>query len=91
MDASKVVILDEPTAAPGVEEGKRVRQLIRDVRDRLPVIPINHYMPRVHEVADRIHIQRLGRRAAVSTPDPHPMTEAVAITTGAVEPPPPVA
>ena len=70
---SKVVILDEPTAALGVKEGNRVLQLIRDVRDRgLPVILISHNMPHVFEVADRIHIQRLGRRATVITPQsPH--------------------
>ena len=86
---SKVVILDEPTAALGVKEGNRVLQLIRDVRDRgLPVILISHNMPHVFEVADRIHIQRLGRRATVITPKSHTMSEAVAIMTGAAEPPP---
>jgi fructose transport system ATP-binding protein len=86
---SKVVILDEPTAALGVREGNRVLQLIRDVRDRgLPVILISHNMPHVFEVADRIHIQRLGRRVAQITPDSHSMSEAVAIMTGAAEPPP---
>ncbi|MEU4219339.1 ATP-binding cassette domain-containing protein [Actinoplanes sp. NPDC026623] len=86
---SKVVILDEPTAALGVKEGNRVLQLIRDVRDRgLPVILISHNMPHVFEVADRIHIQRLGRRATVITPESHSMSEAVAIMTGATEPPP---
>jgi fructose transport system ATP-binding protein len=89
---SKVVILDEPTAALGVKEGNRVLQLIRDVRDRgLPVILISHNMPHVFEVADRIHIQRLGRRAAVITPKSHSMADAVAIMTGAAEPPPPTA
>jgi fructose transport system ATP-binding protein len=89
---SKVVILDEPTAALGVKEGNRVLQLIRDVRDRgLPVILISHNMPHVFEIADRIHIQRLGRRATVITPKSHSMSEAVAIMTGAAEPPPPVA
>jgi fructose transport system ATP-binding protein len=89
---SRVVILDEPTAALGVKEGNRVLQLIRDVRDRgLPVILISHNIPHVYEVADRIHIQRLGRRATVITPRSHTMTEAVAIMTGAAEPPPPVA
>jgi fructose transport system ATP-binding protein len=89
---SKVVILDEPTAALGVKEGNRVLQLIRDVRDRgLPVILISHNMPHVFEIADRIHIQRLGRRATVITPQSHSMSEAVAIMTGAAEPPPPVA
>jgi fructose transport system ATP-binding protein len=89
---SKVVILDEPTAALGVKEGNRVLQLIRDVRDRgLPVILISHNMPHVFEIADRIHIQRLGRRATVITPQSHSMSEAVAIMTGAAEPPPAVA
>ena len=84
---SKVVILDEPTAALGVKEGNRVLQLIRDVRDRgLPVILISHNMPHVFEIADRIHIHRLGRRIAVISPKTHTMNEAVAIMTGATEP-----
>jgi fructose transport system ATP-binding protein len=63
-----------------------VLQLIRDVRDRgLPVIFISHNMPHVFEVADRIHIQRLGKRATVVTPRSHTMSEAVAIMTGAAE------
>ena len=82
---SRVLILDEPTAALGVREGGRVLQLIRDVRDRgLPVILISHDIPHVFEVADRVHIQRLGRRIAVVTPRTHTMTEAVAIMTGAM-------
>ena len=65
-------------------ESGRVLQLIRDVRDRgLPVILISHNMPHVFEVADRIHIHRLGRRIAVVTPASHTMSEAVAIMTGA--------
>jgi fructose transport system ATP-binding protein len=88
---SRVVILDEPTAALGVKEGNRVLQLIRDVRDRgLPVILISHNMPHVYEVADRIHIQRLGRRATVVTPQSHSMADAVAIMTGAAPAPEPV-
>lgn len=81
---SKVVILDEPTAALGVKESGQVLQLIKDLRDKgLPVILISHNMPHVFEVADRIHIQRLGRRTAVVTPQTHTMAEAVAIMTGA--------
>jgi hypothetical protein len=58
---SKVVILDEPTAALGVKESRRVLELIRDVRSRgMPIILISHNMPHVFEVADRIHIHRLG-------------------------------
>jgi fructose transport system ATP-binding protein len=40
----------------------------------------------VFEVADRIHIHRLGRRVAVVTPKSHTMSEVVAIMTGATEP-----
>ena len=81
---SKVVILDEPTAALGVKESGLVLQLIRDLRSRgMPVILISHNMPHVFEVADRIHIQRLGRRVAVIKPDEYSMSEAVAIMTGA--------
>jgi fructose transport system ATP-binding protein len=81
---SKVVILDEPTAALGVRESGQVLNLIKRLRDRgLPVILISHNMPHVFEVADRIHIQRLGRCAGVITPQSHTMGEAVAIMTGA--------
>ncbi len=81
---SKVVILDEPTAALGVRESGQVLALIKRLRSRgLPVILISHNMPQVFEVADRIHIQRLGRRAGVITPHSHTMGEAVAIMTGA--------
>jgi fructose transport system ATP-binding protein len=85
---SKVIILDEPTAALGVRETSQVLRLIRDLRDRsLPVILISHNMPNVFEVADRIHIQRLGRRVAVVTPDSHSPSDAVAIMTGAMDAP----
>jgi fructose transport system ATP-binding protein len=81
----RVVIMDEPTAALGVKESQKVLKLIRDVRDRgIPVILISHNMPHVFEVADRIHIHRLGRRVAVVTSDSHTMSEAVAIMTGAL-------
>jgi fructose transport system ATP-binding protein len=83
----RVIIMDEPTAALGVKESQKVLQLIRDVRDKgIPVILISHNMPHVFDVADRIHIQRLGRRVAVVTPASHSMAEAVAIMTGATEP-----
>ncbi|TQS41178.1 ATP-binding cassette domain-containing protein [Cryptosporangium phraense] len=82
---SKVLVLDEPTAALGVRESGQVLRMIEEVRSRgLPTILISHNMPHVFEVADRIHIQRLGRRAGVITPQSHTMAEAVAIMTGAV-------
>lgn len=81
---SKVVVLDEPTAALGVRESNQVLDLIKRLRDKgVPVILISHNMPHVFEVADRIHIQRLGKRAATITPQSHSMTDAVAIMTGA--------
>jgi len=81
---SKVVVLDEPTAALGVRESNQVLELIKRLRDRgVPVILISHNMPHVFQVADRIHIQRLGKRAATITPTSHSMTDAVAIMTGA--------
>ncbi len=83
--AQHVVILDEPTAALGVKEGNMVLELIRRVRDRgLPVILISHNMPHVFEIADRIHIQRLGKRAAVVNPKKIDMSDTVAIMTGAI-------
>lgn len=85
---SKVVIMDEPTAALGVREGRRVLDLIRDVKERgMPIVLISHNMPHVFEVADRIHVHRLGRRIAVLDPKSVDMADAVAIMTGAVAPP----
>lgn len=83
--ARHVVIMDEPTAALGVKETHMVLDLIRRVRDRgLPVILISHNMPNVFDVADRVHIQRLGRRVAVIKPHEFSMSDAVAIMTGAM-------
>jgi fructose transport system ATP-binding protein len=83
--ARNVVIMDEPTAALGVKESHMVLDLIRQVRDRgLPVILISHNMPQVFEVADRVHIQRLGKRVAVIEPRNFKMSDAVAIMTGAM-------
>jgi fructose transport system ATP-binding protein len=86
--ARKLVIMDEPTAALGVKESRRVLELILDVKRRgLPIVLISHNMPHVFEVADRIHIHRLGRRLAVIDPKKYTMSEAVALMTGALEAP----
>ncbi|MEZ4416891.1 MAG: ATP-binding cassette domain-containing protein [Gemmatimonadota bacterium] len=85
--AQHVVIMDEPTAALGVKESNMVLDLIRRVRDRgLAVVLISHNMPHVFELADRIHVARLGRRAAVLDPRAVTMNDAVAVMTGAVPP-----
>jgi fructose transport system ATP-binding protein len=85
---SKVVIMDEPTAALGVKESRRVLELILDVKRRgLPIVLISHNMPHVFEVADRIHIHRLGRRLTVIDPKEYTMSDAVAFMTGAKKAP----
>jgi fructose transport system ATP-binding protein len=81
---SKVVVLDEPTAALGVKESGMVLDMVKQLRDSgLAIILISHNMPHVWEAADRIHIQRLGGCAGVITPQSHDMGEGVAIMTGA--------
>jgi fructose transport system ATP-binding protein len=84
---SKVIILDEPTAALGVKESRRVLDLILEVRSRgIPIVLISHNMPHVFEVADRIHIHRLGKRLCVIRPEDCTMNDAVALMTGAKDP-----
>jgi fructose transport system ATP-binding protein len=84
---SRVVIMDEPTAALGVKESRRVLELMLEVKGRgLPIVLISHNMPHVFEVADRIHIHRLGKRIAVINPKQYSMSDAVAIMTGAMKP-----
>lgn len=81
---SRVVILDEPTAALGVRETAQVLDVVQGLRDQgMGVILISHNMPNVFQVADRIQIQRLGRNVGVVTPKTHTAAEAVAIMTGA--------
>jgi fructose transport system ATP-binding protein len=81
---SKVIILDEPTAALGVKESRRVLDLILGVRDRgIAIVLISHNMPHVFDIADRIHVHRLGKRIAVVNPTEISMSDAVALMTGA--------
>lgn len=85
---SKVIILDEPTAALGVKESRKVLELILDVKSRgIPIILISHNMPHVFEVADRIHVHRLGKRLCVIDPKDYSMSDAVAFMTGAKDAP----
>jgi fructose transport system ATP-binding protein len=85
--ARHVVILDEPAAALGVKEGRMVLELIRRVRNNgRAVVLISHNMPHVFEIADRIHVARLGRRVAVLNPTRISMSDAVAVMTGATAP-----
>ena len=85
--ARHVVIMDEPTAALGVKQSNTVLDLIRRVRDRgLSVVLISHDMPHVFEIADRIHVARLGKRVAVLNPKAISMSDTVAVMTGALAP-----
>ena len=85
--ARHVVIMDEPTAALGVKQSSMVLDLIRRVRDRgLSVVLISHDMPHVFEIADRIHVARLGKRIAVLNPKKISMSDTVALMTGALTP-----
>ncbi|ONI72943.1 sugar ABC transporter ATP-binding protein [Actinosynnema sp. ALI-1.44] len=82
---TRVVIMDEPTAALGVAESAKVLDLIGRIRERgLPVVLISHNMPHVFEIADRVHVHRLGRRVAVVSPKTHSMNEVVGLLTGAL-------
>ncbi len=85
---SRVIIMDEPTAALGVKESRKVLDLILLLKRRgLPIVLISHNMPNVFELSDRIHINRLGRRIAIIDPKKYSMSDAVAIMTGAMAPP----
>jgi len=82
---TRVVIMDEPTAALGVAESAKVLELIDRIRQRgLPVVLISHNMPHVFEIADRIHVHRLGRRVAEASPATHTMNQVVGLLTGAL-------
>jgi fructose transport system ATP-binding protein len=86
MFGSKVVIMDEPTAALGVRETSHVLELIKRISNRgLPVVLISHDMPAVFEVSDRIHVHRLGRRTGVVDPKQVSMSDVVSFITGAEE------
>jgi simple sugar transport system ATP-binding protein len=82
--ASKVVFMDEPTAALGVVQTRNVLDQIKRVREHgLSVVLISHNMPEVFEVADRIEVLRLGKRVARLRPDEVTMEDIVAAMTGA--------
>ena len=81
--ASKVVIMDEPTAALGVAQSGMVLDLIKEVRNSgIPIIFISHNMPHVFEVADRIAVLRLGELVANLDPKTNSIDDAVSAMTG---------
>jgi fructose transport system ATP-binding protein len=86
MFGTRLIIMDEPTAALGVRESRQVLDLIARIRDRgIPVILISHDMPQIFEIADRIHVHRLGRRTALVDRNRCSMIEVVGLMTGALQ------
>ena len=83
--ATKVIIMDEPTAALGVVQTANVLDTIRRVRDRgLAVVLISHNMPEVLEIADRTEVLRLGRRVATFSRETATLESLVGAMTGAL-------
>jgi simple sugar transport system ATP-binding protein len=83
--ASKVVFMDEPTAALGVVQRERVLDVIRRVRDEgVAVVLISHNMPEVLSVSDRVEVLRLGKRVARFTAKDATLEDLVGAMTGAL-------
>ena len=83
---SKVIILDEPTAALGRRESVRVLKFVDNLRSRgLPVVFVTHNVSQAFEIADRIHVQVDGRRAAVVSPRTISLSDAAALMSGTLE------
>ena len=84
--ASRIIFMDEPTAALGVLQRGRVLETIRRVRDRgISVVLISHNMPEVLAIADRVEVLRLGRRVAAFTARDTSVEELVGAMTGALD------
>ncbi|MET3808789.1 simple sugar transport system ATP-binding protein [Nakamurella sp. UYEF19] len=84
--ASKVVFLDEPTAALGVVQTKNVLETIKRVRDRgIAIVLISHSMPHVLEVSDRVQVMRLGRRVTTIQTKDASVEQLVGAMTGALD------
>ena len=83
--ASKLVFMDEPTAALGVVQRERVLDVIKRVRDEgIAVVLISHNMPEVLSVSDRVEVLRLGRRVARFKAADTTVEELVGAMTGAL-------
>jgi simple sugar transport system ATP-binding protein len=83
--ASRIIFMDEPTAALGVVQRERVLENIRRVRDRgITVVLISHNMPEVLAVSDRVEVLRMGRRVARFTTSQTTVDQLVSAMTGAL-------
>ena len=82
---TRIVIMDEPTAALGVRESAMVLELIQEVRDQgIAVVMISHNLPEVFAVADRITVLRLGRTITTLDRTQTSVEAIVGMMTGAV-------
>lgn len=81
---SRIVLMDEPTAALGVEQQQRVGELIRDVaKSGTPVLLISHNLPQVHDICDRVLVLFQGRIVAELKPSESSIEDIVSWITGA--------
>ncbi|HEY4609875.1 MAG TPA: ABC transporter ATP-binding protein [Ilumatobacteraceae bacterium] len=83
---TKVALLDEPTAALGKQESAQAMKVIRNLRQRgLPVVVVMHDVRQALDVADRVHVQVNGRRAAVVAAHSFAVADAIAIMSGKLD------
>jgi ABC-type sugar transport system ATPase subunit len=81
--ASSIVILDEPTAALGLRESRRVLDLILRLRaEGRAVIVVSHAMDHVMEIADRAAVMRRGRKVGEEIPRPETQQKIVSLIVG---------
>jgi len=84
--ATKVVLLDEPAAALGKQESEQVMNVIGMLRRRgLPVVVVLHDVAQAMQVADRVHVQVNGRRAAVVAARRFSVADVVGIMSGKLD------
>ena len=83
---SKLIIMDEPTAALGIQETERVERIIKGLKERgVPVIIISHNLRQVFDLVDRIVVFRQGRIAGVLNAKEVSGNDVVAMITGVHE------
>ena len=86
--SSKVVILDEPTAALGVQETQRVEQLIHSLRERgMTILLVSHNFEQVMRLSDQVVVMRAGRTVARRNTSETNGQELVSLVTGATQDP----
>lgn len=83
---SRLLIMDEPTAALGIQESRKVLDLVRHLREQaVSVLIVSHNLEHVFEVADRVTVLRRGRVAGSLRTDTSSASDVVHLITGAAE------